>query len=95
MLTFKTRFDKKHWLVYGVGITEGFRLSSWTKQVSGERGKIKVRDNFSLADFNTCVNAEIGIEGMLRFYASYQLTSLYDNNLGHHPICFGFRFSGI
>jgi hypothetical protein len=95
MFTFKTRFDKKHWLVYGVGVTEGFRLASWTKQVSNERGKVKYRDNYGLADFNTCLSAEIGIEGILRFYATYQLTSLYGNSLDQHPICFGLRFSGI
>jgi hypothetical protein len=95
MFTFKTRLAKKTWLVYGAGITEGFRISSWTKQISGERGKVKVHDAFGLADFNTCVSAEIGIEGVFRLYATYQLTSLYENGLDQHPLCIGLRFSGI
>jgi hypothetical protein len=95
MLTFKTRLFKDRWLVYGVGITEGLRIASWTKQKSDERGKVKTHDDFGLADWNTCVTGEFGIEGIVRFYASYQLTSLYDNALNQHPISFGFRFSGI
>ena len=95
MLTFKTRLHKDSWLIYGAGITEGFRISSWSKQVSGERGKVKVHDDFGLADFNTCATAEIGLEGVVRFYVSYQLTSLYASGLDQHPISFGLRFSGI
>ncbi|MES2703211.1 MAG: hypothetical protein V4649_11255 [Bacteroidota bacterium] len=95
MVTFKTRLFKDRWLVYGAGITEGFRIASWTKQKSSQRGKVKIHDDFELADFNTCLTAEFGIEGILRFYASYQLTSLYEKGLDQHPFCFGFRFSGI
>lgn len=97
MLTFKTRISKNNWLIYGVGITEGYRIGSLNKQVSGERGKVKTRGSFGLADFNTCINAEFGVEGIVRFFASYQLTSLYGSEAGldQHPICFGFRLSGI
>jgi hypothetical protein len=95
MFTFKTRISKKNWLVYGGGLTEGYRLASWTKQESGARGKVRVHDAFGLADFNTCVSAEIGIEDKFRFYATYQLTSLYTNGLDQHPFSFGFRLAGI
>ena len=97
MATFKTRLGKHHWMVYGAGISEGFRLSSWNKTVSGQYGKVKTHGSFDLADFNTCVNFEIGIEGAIRFVASYQLTSLYGSGTGldQHPISFGFRLSGI
>lgn len=95
MLTFKTKLFKDRWLVYGFGITEGLRIASWNKQKSDERGKVKIHDNFGLADWNTCLTAEFGIEGIVRFYGSYQLTSLYDKGLDQHPISFGFRFSGI
>lgn len=95
MVTFKTRISKKKWLTYGVGVTEGYRIGSLNKQVSSARDKVKTRGSFGLADFNTCINAEIGIEGIVRFFASYQLTSMYDNGLDQHPICFGFRLSGI
>lgn len=95
MLTFKTRLYKDNWLVYGAGITEGLRIGSWNKQVSDERGKTKTRGSFGLADFNTCATAEFGLEGVFRVYASYQLTSLYENGIDQHPLCIGFKFSGI
>lgn len=95
MFTFKTRISKKDWLVYGVGITEGYLISSWTKQESGQRGKVKMHDAFGLASTNTCVSAEIGLDDMFRFYFTYQLTSLYTNGLDQHPFSFGIRFSGI
>jgi hypothetical protein len=95
MFTFKSRLFKDRWLVYGVGVTEGLRIASWNKQKSDEHGKVKIHDDFGLADWNTCLTGEFGIEGIVRFYASYQLTSLYDKGLDQHPISFGFRFSGI
>jgi hypothetical protein len=94
MFTFKTRIGKE-WLVYGVGVTEGYRIASWNKQVSDANGKVKTRGNFDLSDFNTCVTAEIGLDNMIRFYASYQLTSLYSNGIDQHPVSFGFRLLGI
>jgi hypothetical protein len=105
MLTFKTRLHKDPggkskkdtWLVYGAGITEGLRLNSWTKQKSDVFGKVKVHDQFGLADFNTCVTAEFGVEGIIRFFASYQLTNLYQTSMGldQHPFSVGIRLSGI
>lgn len=95
MLTAKTRLHKDTWLVYGAGVTAGYRLSSWNKQVSDERGKVKTRGNFDLADFNTCLTAEFGVEGIIRFYGSYQLTSIYDNGIDHRPISFGIKIGGI
>ncbi len=95
MFTFKTRLNKDSWLVYGGGITEGYRIDSWTKQVSGSGKKVKLHDAFGLADFNTCITAEFGVEGIFRFYATYQLTSMYTNGLDQHPVSFGFRLTGI
>jgi len=94
-LTFKNRLSKSKWLVYGFGLTGGYRLASWTKQVSDERGKQKVHDKFDFADFNSCVTAEIGIDDVFRLYASYQLTSLQTDGLNQHPFSIGIRFSGI
>lgn len=95
MMTAKTRLHKDTWLVYGAGVQAGYRVSSWNKQVSDERGKIKTHGNFDLADFNTCVTAEFGIEGVLRFYGSYQLGSMYQNGIDQRPITVGLRFGGI
>ncbi len=95
MLTSKTRLHKGTWLIYGAGITGGYRLSSWNKQKSNERGKIKTKGSFDLSDFNSCLTAEFGIEGILRVYASYQLTNMYENGIDQRPISFGLRFGGI
>ncbi|MBS1584989.1 MAG: hypothetical protein JSS82_05525 [Bacteroidetes bacterium] len=92
--TLKTKLAPKAWLVYGAGITGGYRLSSWTKQISGERGKQKNHDSFNFNDFNSCVTGEIGVEGYLRLYVSYQLTSLQKTALDQHPLCIGIRIGG-
>jgi hypothetical protein len=95
MVTAKTRLADKTWLVYGAGISAGYRLSSWTKQISDERGKQKNRDRFNLSDYNVCVNGEVGLEGYIRLYASYQLTNMFDNGLDQHPFSIGVRFLGL
>ncbi len=95
MLTFKTRLAEDAWLVYGVGITGGYRVSSWMKQVSSERGKQKNHDPFNFKNFNSCVTAEIGVDGYFRLYASYQLTPLHEDIMTQHPYAIGVRFLGI
>lgn len=95
MITGKTRLAKKTWLTYGAGVTAGYRLSSWNKQISDERGKKKVHGNFDLTDYNACLTGEFGIDGVIRFYGSYQLTPMYNNGIDQRPICVGVRFFGI
>ncbi|HTN46762.1 MAG TPA: hypothetical protein VL098_10485 [Flavipsychrobacter sp.] len=95
MLTSKTRMSKDLWLVYGVGVTGGFRVNSLQKQISDERGKQKNRDQFNFNNFNACVTGEIGIDGYVRLFGSYQLTNLYESGLQQHPYTIGVRFLGI
>lgn len=95
MITAKTKIADKTWLVYGAGISGGYRLSSLNKQISDERGKQKNRDKFNLNDFNVCVNGEIGIDGFIRLFGSYQLTNMYDKGLDQHPLSIGVRFLGL
>src|SRR5690606_10418721 len=95
MLTSKARMAKDLWLVYGVGVSGGFRINSIQKQVSDERGKQKERDQFNFNNFNACVNAELGIDGYVRLFASYQLTNLYEHSLEQYPYTIGIRFLGI
>ena len=94
MINAKTKIGGE-WLTYGVGVSGGFLLSSWTKQVSDERGKDKTHDPFNFRKTNFCVNAEIGLDGYVRLYASYQLTSLHEDGLQQHPFSIGFRFLGL
>lgn len=95
MATFKTKLVDKAWLVYGVGITGGYRIASWTKQISGELGKVKNHDKFNFNDFNSCITAEIGLDNYFRLYASYQLTPLHENAMVQNPYCIGLRFGGM
>lgn len=93
--TFKTKVSPKIAFVYGVGITGGYRLASWMKQVSVENGKQKDHDQFNFNDFNSCITAEFGLDNYFRLYASYQITPLHDSYLTQHPLSIGLRFSGI
>lgn len=101
MLNAKTRLggeSGKHgyWLVYGAGVSGGYLLSSWTKQISDERGKQKNHDDFNFRKTNLCVNGEIGLDGYFRLYASYQLTALHESGpLQQHPFSIGLRFLGL
>jgi hypothetical protein len=96
-ITFKTKMANKLWLVYGFGITGGFRINSYTKQVSDIRGKQREHGNFNLNNFNSTVTAEFGLDNYFRLYASYQLTNMYNTTSGldQHPFCIGLRFGGI
>ena len=96
MINFKTRLHKDKWLVYGVGITAGYNIATWTKQVVGGK-KMKLHDDFGISGFNSCVTAEIGISTGVRFYGTYQLTNLFDASTGmeQHPISVGLRFFPI
>ncbi len=87
--------NKGYWLTYGVGVSGGYLLSSWTKQISDDRGKDKNHDAFNFRKTNLCVNGEIGLDGYIRLYASYQLTSLEDGIIDQHPLSIGIRFLGL
>lgn len=94
-VVFKTRAAENTWIVYGFGITGGYRISSYVKQVSTEDGKRKNHDKFNFSDFNSCLTAEIGLDGYFRLYASYQITPLQQTGLAQYPFSIGLRFGGI
>jgi hypothetical protein len=95
MLNFKTRLAGKFWVTYGVGVIGGYCFDSWTKQISDERGKQKNHDQFNFQKFNLNLSGEIGINGYIRFYGTYQVTNMYQNALSQNPYCIGIRFFGI
>lgn len=96
MITFKTRLHKDKWLVYGVGITAGYSIATWTKQEAGGH-KMKLHDDFGFSNFNSCLTGEIGLSNTVRLYGTYQLTNMFGASTGmnQHPISFGFRFFAI
>lgn len=98
MLNFKTKLSdgkKGLWLTYGVGLSGGYLIQSWTKQISDERGKQKKHDQFNFRNTNLCVNGELGLSGIVRLFASYQLTSMHEYGLDQHPLSIGVRFFGL
>ncbi len=82
-------------LVLGCGITGGYGVSIWTKQVSSEHGKVKAHDQFDFNNFNSCLMFEIGIENLVRFYGTYQLSSMYNNGIRQYPYSIGMRIIGL
>lgn len=95
MVNFKTRVGGNFWITYGVGVIGGYCFDSWTKQISDERGKQKNHDQFNFQKFNLNLSGEIGINGYIRFYGTYQVTDMYQNSLSQNPYCIGIRFFGI
>lgn len=95
MVNFKTRMGGNFWLTYGLGVIGGYCFDSWTKQISDERGKQKNHDQFNFQKFNLNLSGEIGINGYIRFYGTYQVTNMYQNSLVQNPYCIGIRFFGI
>lgn len=96
MLNFKSRLaGSKLWLTYGFGVIGGYCLDSWNKQISEERGKQKNHDAFNFNKLNLNLSAEIGLANYIRFYATYQVTNMYQNALVQHPYAIGIRFLGI
>ncbi len=91
----KTRITEKRWLVYGGSVTGGYRIASWTKLKTAQRGKEKNHDPFNFSDFNACVMAEVGIDNVFRLYGSYQLTPMSSGPLVQHPFAIGIRFFGL
>ena len=95
MFNFKTRLGGNFWVTYGLGVIGGYCFDSWTKQISDERGKQKNHDQFNFQKFNLNLSGEIGINGYIRFYGTYQVTNMYQNSLAQNPYCIGIRFFGI
>jgi len=95
MLNFKTRMGGNFWVTYGLGVIGGYCFDSWTKQISDERGKQKNHDQFNFEKFNLNLSGEIGFNGYIRFYGTYQVTNMYSNSLSQNPYCIGIRFFGI
>ena len=95
MVNFKTRLGGNFWVTYGLGVIGGYCFDSWTKQISDERGKQKNHDQFNFQKFNLNLSGEIGINGYIRFYGTYQVSNMYQNSLVQNPYCIGIRFFGI
>jgi hypothetical protein len=94
MLNYTARPNKFKSFSISGGMSFGYLLSSYNKQISSERGKVKERGNLELEPFKATVIGEIGV-GIARFYGSYSLTNMFKNGtrLEQYPFAVGVRFS--
>jgi hypothetical protein len=74
------------------GVSAGYLLGQYNKQVSGERGKQKNRGDYDLQKFKLSYIGELGL-GPIRLYGSYTPTSIYERALDMKPYTVGIRFS--
>ena len=72
----------------------GYLLKARTKQVSEERGKVRLTDEFSLNKWRFALTGEIGY-GPIKLYSNFALTPLHDYGLEQYPFSVGFRFNGF
>jgi hypothetical protein len=79
-------------LQFSFGASAGYLIGSRLKQVSAERGKQKIKDDFNLERWRVSLVGEVGL-GPVRVYGSYSLTPLQQNGLKQYPYSVGFRFS--
>jgi hypothetical protein len=84
--------DKRHGFSFSVGVSAGYKYSSRTKQISDERGKQKIKDDFDLNAWRVAYIAEAGL-GPIRLYGSYSTNPLHETGLKQYPYTIGLRFS--
>lgn len=92
MLNINTHPGKKRGLSFSAGITAGYLVGSRNKQISGERGKDKLKGDFDLEKFRLAYVGEIGL-GPVRLFGSYSTTKLHESGLQQYPYSFGLRLS--
>ncbi len=77
-----------------LGVSGGYLLKARTKQVSEERGKVRLTDEFSLNKWRFGLTGEVGY-GPIKLYSNFALTPLHDYGLEQYPFSVGFRFNGF
>jgi hypothetical protein len=77
-----------------LGVQGGYLLKSRTKQVSEERGKVRLTDDFSLNKWRFGLTGEVAY-GPIKLYSNFALTPLHDYGLEQYPFSVGFRFNGF
>jgi len=94
MLNYTAKPNKYNSFSISGGMSFGYLLNSYNKQISNERGKVKEYGNLDLAPFKATVIGEIGL-GVVRLYGSYSLTNMFKNStrLEQYPFAVGVRFS--
>jgi hypothetical protein len=81
-----------HGFSLSAGVSAGYKIGSHTKQVSGERGKVKDHGDFNLEPWRFAYVAELGL-GPVHLYGSYSIKSMFEDAVKQYPYTIGIRFS--
>ena len=94
MLNFNTTPDSRRGLSFSAGISAGYLTNSRNKQISGDRGKQKIKGDFNFEPWRVAAIGELGL-GPVRLYGSYSLNRLQKDvtRVEQYPYTVGIRFS--
>ncbi len=92
MINIKPSPNHRHSFSLSAGVSAGYRIGTHSKQVSGERGKVKDHDDFNLDNWRFAYIAELGL-GPVHLYGSYSIKSMFEDALKQYPYTIGIRFS--
>ncbi len=92
MLNFNPTPKSKKGFSMSAGISAGYLIGSRTKQISYERGKQKLSNDFDLNKWRLAAIGELGL-GPVRLYGSYSFNALHEKGTIQYPYAVGIRFS--
>lgn len=94
MLNINTTPDSRRGFSFSAGVSAGYLTNSRNKQISGERGKEKIKGNFNFENWRVALIGEMGL-GPVRLYGSYSLNRLQKEvtRVEQYPYTVGIRFS--
>jgi hypothetical protein len=92
MVNVNTSPGRKKGLSLSAGVSAGYLVGSRNKQISGERGKVKVKGDFDLEPLRLAYIGELGL-GPVRLFGSYSMRPLHGHGLKQYPYSVGIRLS--
>lgn len=92
MVNVNTMPGRKKGLSLSAGVSAGYLVGSRNKQISTERGKVKVKGDFDLEPIRLAYIGELGI-GPVRLFGSYSMRPLHAHGLKQYPYSMGIRLS--
>lgn len=94
MLNINTSPEHRHGFSFSVGMSAGYLLGARNKQISEERGKVKIKGDLDLNKWRVAYIAEAGL-GPIHLYGSYSVNPLHESALKQYPYAIGIRFSNF
>jgi len=92
MLNFNFTPYKRRSFGFSAGVSAGYLYSARNKTITSDEGKKKTKDDFELDRWKLSYVGEVSL-GILRFYGSYALNSMYERGLDITPYTVGIRLS--